>query len=90
LYRISALQVYDAGFVKFRSASIGWRHALRLSRKKEASLQVSLVARNLFYIYKATPHIDPESNYSNGNAQGLEYAAMPSVRSWGINLQLRF
>lgn len=90
LYRISALHVYDAGFVKFRSASIGWRQTLRLIRKKEASLQVSLVARNLFYIYKATPHIDPESNYSNGNAQGLEYAAMPSVRSWGINLQLRF
>lgn len=90
LYRISALQVYDAGFVKFRSASIGWRHPLKLSKKKEATLQVSLVGRNLFYIYKATPHIDPESNYSNGNAQGLEYAAMPSVRSFGINLQLRF
>lgn len=90
LYRISALHVYDAGFVKFRSASISYTRNIRLSARKEGRMKISLVARNLFYMYKATPNIDPESNYSNGNAQGLEYAAMPGTRSYGINLQLRF
>jgi hypothetical protein len=53
-------------------------------------LSVSLVGRNLFYIKKSTPNIDPESNYSNANAQGLEYAGLPTSKSFGLNLNVKF
>lgn len=90
LYRISALQVYDAGFVKFRSLTLSYSVPARILRNKIAGLQFSLVGRNLFYIRKETPNIDPEANYSNSNAQGLEYAALPSVRSYGFNIHVKF
>jgi hypothetical protein len=51
---------------------------------------VSVVGRNLLMIMKNTPNIDPESTYNSGNAQGLEYYGAPSVRSFGINLNLKF
>jgi TonB-linked SusC/RagA family outer membrane protein len=91
LYRISAMQVYDADFIKFRSLSLTYNiPAKALRSKKIEGLSLSLVGRNLFYIKKNTPNIDPEANYQNGNAQGLEYAGLPSVRSMGFNLNVKF
>jgi hypothetical protein len=51
--------------------------------------QIALVGRNLAILKKHTPNIDPESNYSNANAQGLELAGVPPFRSFGINLNIK-
>jgi hypothetical protein len=48
------------------------------------------VARNLLLIYSQVKNVDPESNYSNGNAQGLENFGVPPTRSFGLNLMVRF
>jgi hypothetical protein len=48
------------------------------------------VARNLFLLYNTAKNIDPESSYSNGNAQGLENFGVPTARSYGLNLMVRF
>jgi hypothetical protein len=53
-------------------------------------LTFSLVGRNLWIIMKKTPCMDPESNYQNGNSQGLEFGGYPSVRSMGFNLNAKF
>jgi TonB-linked SusC/RagA family outer membrane protein len=90
IYRISGMHVYSADFIKFRSLSLTYSVPARILKNKIAGLSVSLVARNLFYISKDTPNIDPESNYQNGNAQGLEYAGLPSVKSFGFNLNVKF
>ena len=50
----------------------------------------SLVGRNLAILMKHTPNIDPESNINNTNAQGLELAAYPMVRSFGFNVNVKF
>lgn len=85
---ISVEQVYDADFIKFRSLSLTYQFP-QIGKVRELSL--SLVGRNLFYISKATPNIDPESNYNNSNGfQGLEYLGLPTTRTFGLNLSAKF
>ena len=33
---------------------------------------------------------DPEAAYTSGNAQGIEYGSMPTMRSLGFNINLAF
>ena len=54
------------------------------------SASISIVARNVAILLKHTPNIDPESNYNNTNAQGLELAGYPTVRNFGFNLNVKF
>jgi hypothetical protein len=44
----------------------------------------------LFIIYKNVPNIDPDSNYNNGSGMGLEYGSLPSRRSYGFNVNVKF
>jgi fructose-specific component phosphotransferase system IIB-like protein len=55
-----------------------------------SNLSFTLSGRNLWLIKSNVPNIDPESTYSNGNGQGVEYAAYPTARSIGLNIQLSF
>jgi hypothetical protein len=50
--------------------------------------EVSLVGRNLFFFHKDAP-IDPEIT-RGVNGGGREYAALPSTRNYGFNLNLTF
>lgn len=90
LFTVSALHVYKSDFIKFRSLSLTYDFTKKALGNRLNGVSVSLVGRNLFYIKKSTPNIDPESNYSNTNAQGLEYAGLPTTRSFGVNLNVKF
>lgn len=50
--------------------------------------EVSIVGRNLFFFQRTAP-IDPEIT-RGVNGGGLEYAALPSTRNYGLNLNLTF
>ena len=41
-------------------------------------------------IYKSVPNIDPESALTTGNAQGVEAYSLPTTRSFGVNLSVKF
>jgi TonB-linked SusC/RagA family outer membrane protein len=90
LESISAVNVYKSDFIKFRSLSLTYDFDKQLLNNKLHGVSISLVARNLFYIKKSTPNIDPESNYSASNGQGLEYAGLPSTKTFGLNLNVKF
>ncbi|SFE14362.1 TonB-linked outer membrane protein, SusC/RagA family [Chitinophaga sp. CF118] len=90
LATISSLHVYKTDFIKFRSVSLTYDFNSTAFNNRIRGISLSLVGRNLFYIKKSTPNIDPESNYSNSNAQGLEYAGLPTSKSFGINLNVTF
>ncbi|MBV7531901.1 SusC/RagA family TonB-linked outer membrane protein [Chitinophaga sp. sic0106] len=90
LATISALQVYDADFIKFRSLSLTYNFPASAFKNKIGGLSLSLVGRNLFYIKKNVPNIDPESFYTSGVGQGLEYAGVPTSASYGLNLNVKF
>lgn len=90
-HQISEPFVYDASFIKLRSASLQYAFPQKMLQGTFIKgLSLSLVGRNLAILMKHTPNIDPESNLNNTNAQGLELAGYPSVRSFGFNLNAKF
>ena len=53
-------------------------------------IDVSLVARNLFFFYKDAP-FDPDATLSVGNSlQGVDVFGMPSTRNIGFNIKFTF
>jgi TonB-linked SusC/RagA family outer membrane protein len=89
---ITPMFLYDASFGKLRQLTLGYSLPRTLLAKTPfRTVTVSFVARNLAILWKNIPNVDPESAYSNqAGAQGLEYFAMPTTRSFGFNLGLGF
>lgn len=83
--------IYDASFVKLRELSLSYSlpNSL-LDRTPLTAVSVSLVGRNLLYLMKNTEGFDPESNYNNLNAQGIENCAFPATKTYGFNINLKF
>lgn len=83
--------VSDAGFIKLRQLTLGYNFPRTLlSKTPFQSASLSLVARNLLLLYSQLKNVDPESNYSTSNGQGLENFGIPPTRSYGLNLMVRF
>lgn len=81
--------VYDAGFVKLREVALGFGLPTAWAQRIKAQrVSLSLVGRNLWLIHKNVPNIDPETFYSNGNGQGIEYGSYPVTRTFGLDLKL--
>lgn len=80
--------VYNATNFRMRELSLGYTWRDLLGEGKH--LNVSVVGRNLFFIYKDAP-VDPDVSLSTGNGlNGFEMFNMPSARSLGFNLKLNF
>ena len=91
LYNFGEPFVFKSDFIKLRTISFGYtipQDKIRNTPFKEVT--VSLVARNFWTIKKYTPNIDPESDYSSGNAQGLEFTGLPITKTMGVNVNLKF
>jgi hypothetical protein len=83
--------IYDASYIKMRQITFSYQLPSKLtSRWGIKDMSVAIVSRNPFIIQKHVPNVDPDSNYNNGNGQGLEYGSLPSRKSWGFNLNLKF
>lgn len=83
--------ITDADFIKLRQLTLGYNLPKSvLGKTPIQSVTVSLVARNLLMLYNKAKNIDPESSYNNSNAQGLENFGVPTARSFGVNLFVRF
>jgi TonB-linked SusC/RagA family outer membrane protein len=84
--------LYNASFIKLRYVSLTYNLPRAIYEKlgfvKGAS--VSLLGRNLAILLKHTPGIDPETNLSAGNDQGLESTQLPPTRSFGFNVNVKF
>lgn len=90
-YNISEAYVYSSTFVKLREVKLAYN--LNKSFVKKLGLEaasITAVGRNLFFIYKDAPNIDPETAFNTGNAQGLESLALPTTRSYSLNVNLKF
>ena len=86
---VSKLFVEDASFIKFRQVTFGYTFPTNMFNNAIRGATLSFVGRNLFTIMKKTDNIDPESSYG-GISQGLELAGVPPVRTYGLNLSLKF
>ena len=81
--------VYDNSYIKCREITFGYTFPKKWLGKSIRDLSVSFVARNPFIVWKNIPNIDPDSGY-NTSGLGLEYGSLPSRRSYGINVNLKF
>ena len=81
--------VYDNSYIKCREITFGYTFPQKMLGKVVKDLTVSFVARNPFIVWKNIPNIDPDSGY-NTSGMGLEYGSLPSRRSYGINVNLKF
>lgn len=82
--------VYDASFVKLREVQLTYRLPNKWFARTPIQLAtISLVGRNLWLIHSNIPNVDPESNFNNTNAQGLEHSGVPQTRSLGFNFNVR-
>jgi len=88
---ITDMYLYDASFAKLRQITLGYNFPPKLLNNTPIhSLSIAFVGRDLLVIWKNIDNIDPESSYNNSNSQGLEYFAMPALRSYGFNLKVGF
>ncbi len=89
---IGSEYVFDQTNFRLRELSMTYnmpKRFLNNSFVQRASL--SLVGRNLFFLYKKAENFDPESSYSTGNfGQGVLFYALPTTRSLGLSLNLNF
>ncbi|HWI90541.1 MAG TPA: SusC/RagA family TonB-linked outer membrane protein [Flavisolibacter sp.] len=90
LSNISMVQTYSADFIKLRSLSLSYNIPAKTLNHFVQGITISLVGRNLLYLKRDTPNIDPEANYSNSFSYGLEYGSLPSTKSFGLNVNVRF
>jgi TonB-linked SusC/RagA family outer membrane protein len=84
--------IYDAGYWKLRQITIGYDFIKFLPESFPVKgLRLSVVANNVAMLKKWAPNIDPESfSYTSDNVVGLESPSVPSTRSIGFNLNVKF
>ncbi len=86
---INATQyVYDATNFRMRELSVGY--TIRNLFGPTKNMTLSLVGRNLFFIYNNAP-VDPDTSISTQNGLGsVDVFNMPSSRSIGVALSVNF
>lgn len=85
---IPSQYVYNATNFRLRELSVGYTFKHLMG--KDRHLSMSLVARNLFFIYNSSP-IDPDTSLSTQNGLGaFELFNLPSTRSLGLSIKLNY
>lgn len=80
--------VFDASYVKIREASLSYSLPAKFFEKNFLNATtISLTGRNLAILFRNTRHIDPEVSSAS---LGYNYGQLPSTRSIGFNVNLKF
>lgn len=84
--------VYDNSFIKLRELSLGYNLPKSFTDKiKFQNVRVSLVGRNLLYLWKTLPHLDPEVAIGTDYVrQGIDEGSTAANRSYGFSLNFSF
>lgn len=91
IYSIAEANVYDASFVKLRELSLSYQFPKSIySLIGLQGANVTFTARNLWTIHKKADNIDPEAAITAGNVQGVEAYTLPTARTYGININVKF
>jgi outer membrane receptor protein involved in Fe transport len=84
--------VYDQTNVRLRELSLIYELPQNLLNKtfiKGAS--VGVTGRNILFLYNNLDNFDPEGSFSTGNfAQGVLFYNLPTARSLGFNVNIKF
>lgn len=85
---IASEYIYDATNFRMRELSLGYTFRNLFGNSK--NLTLSMVGRNLFFLYNNAP-IDPDTSLSTQNSLGnVDIFNMPSTRSLGLAVSVTF
>lgn len=83
--------VYKGDFIRWRSLSVGYDLSRFLKSLYVKEMTVSAVCNNVLMIKKYIENLDPEAQVSaSDNLQGIETHTLPTVRSYGFNINVKF
>jgi TonB-linked SusC/RagA family outer membrane protein len=91
--QITSTSVVDGDFIKLRQVTLAYNVPASVFGNVPVfrSAQISLVGRNLAILMRKADNIDPEASFgSNVRYYGIEGTSLPSVRSYGVNVNLKF
>jgi len=84
--------MYDASFMKLTELSLSYSIPSKLLDRIGfiQSARLSLIGRNLFYLYRDTPGTVPDAGVFNSTfgAQAFDFSPVPLTRSYGFSLNL--
>jgi len=84
--------VYDQTNIRLREFSLNFNVPKATVQKLGmSSASIGVIGRNLFFFYRKADDIDPESTLGTGlSGQGISLNNVPSIRSLGLNINLKF
>ena len=84
--------IYNGGYWKLRQITVGYEFTKYIPEKWPVKgVRLNFVANNVLIIKKWVDNIDPETfGYSSDNLVGMESTGLPSTRSIGFNLNIKF
>lgn len=83
--------IYDATNIRLRELVFGYSLPKRMLQNTGfASIDFSVVGRNLFFFLNEAKYFDPEAGAGTGNLQGIESFNIPSTREYGVNVRFGF
>ncbi len=89
---IREYSIFEDSWVSLREVSVGYNLPKSITNKvKFNNIRVSLIGRNLMYLYNQAPdHINPESLYGSSAGTFAEYGGLPFIRSYGFSVNAGF
>lgn len=84
--------IFNGGYWKLRQMSLGYDFTKHVPAKWPIKgLKLDLVANNVLMLKKWVDNIDPETfGFGSDNQVGLESPGLPTTRSLGLNLNIKF
>jgi hypothetical protein len=84
--------VFKSDFIKLRNITLSYDFSTLVSKAKFIKgLSAAVFVRNAAIIKKWIPDVDPESMASTGDTRlGYEQSALPTTRTIGVNLNVKF
>jgi len=84
--------IFDNDYIKVREVALGYNLPKALTEKLHfQNIRVSLIGRNLFYVYRTLENLDPEVAIgSRWDRQGVDEGSMAANRSYGFAINARF
>lgn len=84
--------IYNGGYWKLRQMSVGYDLTKFIPAKWPVKgVKLDLVANNVLMLKKWVDNIDPETfGFGSDNQVGLESPGLPTTRSLGLNLNIKF
>jgi|GEM_PF-1054156 len=84
--------VFDNNYIRLREASISYSlPGSIVSKLHMRSLSASLIARNLWFLYKSLPYDNPDNSLgTNDFSTGILYTGYPLMRNFGVSVNVGF